>query len=82
MMSKDRYPPFSMWRILFCFVDTYSLAITQLRIPYAMDFSHRIRSCVYQTARISVPLLSRWQGSFPAPCLMNWSKRSTQSSSF
>ena len=24
MMSKDRYPPFSMWRILFCFVDKYT----------------------------------------------------------
>ena len=38
MMSKDWYPPFSMWRILFCFVDKYSLSITQLRMLNSTNF--------------------------------------------
>ena len=66
----------------FCFVDKYSLAITQLRISYAMKFSRGVRRRIYWTARPSVSLLSRWQSSFPAPCLMNLSRRSTKSSSF
>ena len=40
MMSKDWYPPFSMWRILFLFcLQVYSPIITQPRTSYIIKHS-------------------------------------------
>ena len=48
MMSKDRYPPFSLWRILFLFYQQmHSPIITQPRISYIIKHSCNIRNCVY-----------------------------------
>ena len=55
MMSKDRYPPFSLWRILFLFDrQMHSPVITQPRTSYIIKQSHDIRNCVYETAQTSV----------------------------
>ena len=55
MMSKDWYPPFSLWRISFLFYRQMpSPIITQPRTSYIIKQSHDIRNCVYKTAQTSV----------------------------
>ena len=55
MMSKDWYPPFSLWRIPFLFYrQMHSPIITQPRTSYIIKQSRDIRNCVYETAQTSV----------------------------